>query len=145
MIDLLKRRILTARKNLSNIERDILSVILGECQTLEARSGKISDEEVYNIIRKQIEANKEVLKILPDNFVTKQENIILESLLPQYLTQEQIKQVLMENITMCNELQKEGNEGKAIGLAIKFCKQNNLNVIGNDVKIVVASIRNSHG
>ena len=126
------------------VERDILRLILGEVQTLEAKSGKkIPEEKIESIIRKVIQSNEETISFSPSEKL-EEENKILSSFLPKTLTQDEIEAFFLNSSNAEYELiQSVKSEGQAIGLAIKTLKSNQLKVLGDDVKIVVEKIRNS--
>lgn len=127
-----------AIKARKEVEKTILRVVLGESDKLN--SGKqTTDEQLVKIIRKIIESNNECLASRENN-VLKEENLILETLLPKSLNKEEIQNYLSEvldKILTCK------NEGQAIGLSVKFLKDKSLFADGNLVKEVVLSLRNT--
>lgn len=142
LIDEIKQRIVQAMKNKNEIERDILKLVKGEVQTLETRQNKtLNDEQVSSIVRKLMESNEETIANHTDPSVIeklKQENEILDSLLPVVMTQEEIFQKLDP---ISEAIKSADKEGQAIGMAMKALKSSEMPVLGNDVKEVVLKMR----
>lgn len=119
-------------------QKTTLKVILGEVQ-MKAASKPISEEDCFSIVKKAIKDNEQSLSFLQKNDVRCQklleENELLRTLLPQYLTNEQIRTRLIEASFSCQSL----SEGQAIGKAMGIFKKLGLPVDGNVVKEVVAS------
>ena len=144
MIDLLKKRILEATKSGKTKERDLLKTVLGDIQ-LRSATKEIKEEECVNIVRKFISNNLETIKLCAGRDLQistdglKEENDILETLLPKFLNYDEVMNVLKEQALL--EQITAANEGKAVGLAMKEFKQRGLNVDGNIVKSVVQNLR----
>tara|TARA_B100000941_G_C28170284_1_gene381882 strand:- start:51 stop:488 length:438 start_codon:yes stop_codon:yes gene_type:complete len=142
LIEEIKQRIVQAMKNKNEVERDILKLVKGEVQTLETRQNKtLNDEQVSSIVRKLMESNEETIAGHTDSLVIeklKQENEILDSLLPTVMTQEEILQKLDP---ISEDIKSVDKEGQAIGMAMKALKSAEMPVLGNDVKEVVLKMR----
>jgi len=130
-------------------EKNLLSVILGDISTAEARSGKeISEAEVEKLLRKMVESNSETLLQLkshnraldPQVAVLEREVSLLKSLLPQTLDATAIAKALEPVLA---EIRNAKNDGQATGLAMKHLKALSLNAQGQDVAAVVKQIRTS--
>jgi hypothetical protein len=129
-------------------ERDILKVVLGELQ-LKAASGKVSDETSHNFVKSMIKNNTEkVLAVLklddPRRAGIEEENKVLQSLLPKYLTVDEAETALREATDppgLVEEIQKAKSEGQATGVAMKYLKGHGMNVEGETVKTVVSKLR----
>src|ERR1700730_1414981 len=92
-----------ARRAGNREEKNLLSVILGDISTAEARTGKeVSDAEVEKLLRKMVESNTETLAQLkahhraeePQVAVLEREIALLKSILPQTLDADAIAQAL---------------------------------------------------
>jgi uncharacterized protein len=138
LLESIKKRSLEATKGRRVVERNVLRFVIGEVQLMEIRQKKtLPDEQIATIIRKTIENNKEALSHRPDEKL-EQENRILTELLPSTLSQEEIESVLvvqLESIRAC------GNDGQAMGVAMKHLKSSGVSVLGDDVKAVVSKLR----
>jgi uncharacterized protein YqeY len=169
LIEAIRSQLTTAIKTKDTIRKEILRVILGDLSTLELRSYKLksteapfgkapTDEDIRRVIKKLLEGNNETLKFIDppkDNFAKQTfdkltlENEILLSMLPKTLSREEIKtklQLWLHDDT--GELNEEAgqiirakNDGQATGIAIKYFKENNLEVDGTDVAAVVKELR----
>ena len=144
--DEIKTQIIQAMRDKDVIRKEILRVVLGEFQTIESRDGQISEERCQKVIRKSIENNKEVILIVQkeeDKEKLEKENEILESFLPKLLTKEEILFycIFSNNYEFTEALQKEKNVGKAIGMVMKYFKEQNLPVNGKDVAEVVKEMK----
>ena len=122
------------------VKKSILRVLIGEVDTFEARGKSADNEKIYGIINKIISSNEETLKA-KDNVVLVQENTILRTYLPKYLKEEEIYKIFTDNNEI-DKIKNSDNEGKAIGLAMKFVKSLSLPVLGDDVRKVVLKVRN---
>ncbi len=147
MLDTLKARLTEYRKKGAAVEMGALQVVLGDASTLEARSGKRpTDEEVEKLIRKTLLGNQETLAILEqkglaagDNHAKlKAENAVLQSLLPQTLSVDEIVGQLAE---VADAVRAAKNDGQATGVAMKHLKGKGLRVLGEDVTQAVKRLR----
>jgi uncharacterized protein YqeY len=136
-----------AKRGGNREEKNLLSVILGDIATAEARSGKeLPEAEVEKLLRKMLESNTETLTQLkshnraadPQAAVLEREITFLKSLLPQTLNADAIAQAL-EPVRA--EILNAKNDGQATGLAMKHLKGQSLNAQGQDVAAVVKQIR----
>jgi len=128
-------------------EKNLLSVILGDVATAEARSGKeATDADVEKLLRKMVESNAETVAQLkahgraddPQVAVLEREAAFLKSLLPQTLDVPAIVQAL-EPVKTAIVAAK--NDGQATGVAMKHLKGLSLNVQGQDVSAAVKQLR----
>lgn len=146
LIERLKAQTKDAMKAGRTVERDILRLVVGEAQTLEARNNKVpSDEQVEKIIRKMIEGNQETINLSKNEeswAKLVEENKILEEWLPKTLTQEEIEAFFLNSDgPEFEQIQNAKNDGQAMGMAMKTLKSADQKVLGDDVKAVVAKIR----
>lgn len=143
LTEVIRSQLKVAIKEQNELKKGILRVVLGDLSTSESRSGKkISDEDVKRIIRKIIEGNTETLKFLSTDHLSHakltEENHILNSLLPKSLSRQGIRQALLQ---LEADIKAARNDGMATGLAIKFFRQNLVEVEGTDVSAVVKDMR----
>ena len=128
-------------------EKDLLSVILGDISTAEARSGKdVPDAEVEKLLRKMVEANSETLAQMkahhrgedPHVAVLEREIAFIKTLLPQTLDPAAIVAAL-EPVKA--DIRNAKNDGQATGVAMKHLKSQGLKTLGQDVSAAVQMIR----
>jgi uncharacterized protein YqeY len=143
LIDTLRTKLTEARRSKAEAQKNVLSVVLGEVSTFEARSGKPpGDEEVEKMIRKVILGNTETLGLLEQrgqtNPALQEENALLESLLPKTLTVAEVKAHLA---VILPAIQGAKNDGQATGAAMKHLKAKNVKVLGGTVAAAVKELR----
>lgn len=128
-------------------EKDLLSVILGDVATAEARSGKdVLDADVEKLLRKMVESNGETLAQLkshgraddPRAAVLEREITILKALLPQTLD---VAAILAALEPVRADIAAAKNDGQATGVAMKHLKAHGLKTLGQDVSAAVQAIR----
>jgi uncharacterized protein YqeY len=128
-------------------EKDLLSVILGDIATAEARTGKeLPDAEVEKLLRKMVESNGETLAQLkshqraddPRVAVLEREIAFLKTILPETLDPAAIVQAL-EPVRA--DIIGAKNVGQATGVAMKHLKTLGVKVLGQDVAQAVERIR----
>jgi uncharacterized protein YqeY len=128
-------------------EKNVLSVILGDIATAEARSGKdVADAEVEKLLRKMVESNTETVAQLkahnrgddPQVAVLEKEMALLKSLLPQTLDAAAIVKAL--ELVRADILAAK-NDGQATGVAMKHLKTLGLKALGQDVSTAVQTMR----
>jgi len=128
-------------------EKNVLSVILGDIATAEARGGKdVPDADVEKLLRKMVESNTETVAQLkshnrgddPQVAVLEREMALLKSLLPQTLDAAAIVKAL-EPVRA--DICAANNDGQATGVAMKHLKTLGLKALGQDVSTAVQSIR----
>lgn len=144
LIDDVKSQMLQAMKDKDVLKKEILRVALGELQTQEARTGNsIEDAESEKVLRKLVKSNQETIDASEDQAVIEQlekENAVLLELLPQTLSVEEIEKALEDEK---DQIVNAGNDGQAIGLAVKTLKSKNATVNGSDVATAVRAIRSA--
>lgn len=142
LIDDIKKRIIVAMKAGNKQERDILKVVLGDLQIQETRKGEaLTDAEAQQVVRKVIKGNGEMITAVDDPQVVErmnQEIAILESLLPQSLSVDQIVAALAP---VADAVKAAGNDGQATGVAMKHLKPSGAEVQGKDVAAAVRRLR----
>lgn len=128
-------------------EKNLLSVILGDISTAEARTGKeVPDTDVEKLLRKMVESNTETVTQLkshnrgddPQVAVLEREIALLKSLLPQTLDAAAIVQAL-EPVRA--DILAAKNDGQATGVAMKQLKALGLKALGQDVSAAVQAMR----
>ncbi len=140
-----------AKKAGNREEKNLLSVILGDIATGEARSGKdLPDAEVEKMLRKLMEANAETIAQLkshhrtddPQIAILEREIAVLKSVLPATLDSAAIVKAL-EPVRA--DIVSAKNDGQATGVAMKLLKSQGLKVLGQDVSAAVQAIRTGQG
>ena len=103
-----------ARKKTNKTEYDILTLLLGEIETIMARGSKESPDSIcISTAKKLIKANTETLNLLkdPDGETTGRvqylQNIVLMDLLPEEYSESQIREIIQDSgLTNIGEIMK---------------------------------------
>jgi uncharacterized protein YqeY len=136
-----------ARRAGNREEKNLLSVILGDIATAEARTGKeLPDADVEKLLRKLVESNTETLTQLkshdragePQVAALEREIILLKSILPETLDAAAVAKALEP---VRSEIISAKSDGQATGLAMKHLKGQALNVQGQEVSAAVKQMR----
>jgi uncharacterized protein YqeY len=141
LIDEMRRRMAEAFKAGRVVEKNILRLAVGEVQTLEARGAAVNDEAVAAVVRKLIKSNDETIALGSDeaaSAVLREENAVLQSLLPQTLDVVGIVALLAP---VTEQIRAAGNDGQATGIAMKALKAAGAAVNGKDVTLAVKQLR----
>ena len=135
-------------------ERNLLKVVLGAYQQ-KASSGKVTDEQGLAIVKAMVGTNNEMLygnatksppvepifaKDDPRRAPYLEENRLLMSLLPKYLTSEEISAALTA-ADLVEQVKSAKSEGQATGVAMKHFTSGKIPVEGETVKAVVQKLR----
>jgi uncharacterized protein YqeY len=145
--DTVRARFEEAKRAGQREEKNLLSVILGDIATAEARTGKdMADADVEKVLRKMVESNAETLKQLkahgradePQAAALEREIGLLKTLLPQTLDVAAIVQALAP---VRADIVSAKNDGQATGVAMKHLKSQSRNAQGQDVAAAVKQIR----
>lgn len=124
-------------------EKDILKVVLGDIQQ-KAAGGTITEEQGHALVKKLVKGNEETLGHLKADDARRpqyvEENAILATLLPSYLTAEQVTAELT-SAGVVEQVKAAKNEGQATGVAMKHLKGKGLAVEGDEVKKAVTALR----
>lgn len=144
LIETIHKDMLSAMKAKSEIRKNILKLLLGEVQTVEARSKKdLPDQEVFSLIKSIINNNgitleKTVAETARNNLI--EEISVLQSYIPKTLTVDEIKNFIDDQVIL--QIKEAKSDGQAVGLVIKFLKtKTECSVDGNDVKQLVVELR----
>ena len=116
----------------------LLSVVVGEAQSLKFTKGRttdVQDEEVIKIIRKLVEDNELLIKNGKTELI--KENEILATLLPQMASIGEIRVALQP---VANEIKAAKSEGQARGIAIKYLKSQDVKADNKDVMVITAEL-----
>jgi uncharacterized protein YqeY len=141
LVDEIKQRLKAAMKAKNVVEREILRVALGEIQTIEARTGSMSDAEAAGILKKLVKSNQEThaaSENAEQRATLEQENAVLESLLPKTLS---VDAIVGELTPAFVQIKAAANDGQATGVAMKHLKATGASVTGKDVAEAVKRIR----
>lgn len=138
----IKARMMAAMKARKVVEKEILSVALGEIQTEQARSGEaMGDEGVEKILRKLVKSNRETIALTEDEArrtTLTEEVAVLETLLPQTLDESQIIAALAP---VAEAIKAAAADGPATGMAMKHLKTEGAAVDGKTVALAVKKMR----
>ncbi len=144
LVDEIKAQLTEAMRNKDTRRRDLLRVVMGELQTVSSRTGKsLDDEQAQQVVRKIAKSVQEMIDVSdrPEAVEqAKQELAILESLLPKTLSMEEIVTALEP---VKDAILGAGNDGQAIGIAMKHLKSTGAAVEGRTVGEAVRSLRAS--
>lgn len=146
LVTTLKQKAFEAAKEKKEVEKNILRFVLGEVQNKEMKQKIIlSDDDVVSLIRKVVDKNHETLSYVKENQNQEikdklnLENEILNQFIPKTLScDEIIKSLDQETVKL---IKNAKNDGQSMGLAMKFFKSSEHNVLGIDVKEAVSKIR----
>jgi len=141
LVDEIKQRLKAAMKAQNVVEREILRVALGEIQTIEARTGSMSDGEAAAIVKKLVKSNQEThaaSENAEQRATLEQENAVLEALLPKTLN---VDAIIGELTAALVQIKAAANDGQATGVAMKHLKATGAAVTGKDVAEAVKRIR----
>lgn len=141
----MKARLIQAMKANNEFEKNILRVALSQVESIQsAGTGTLDEKQVESILRKVKQNNVEFLATYAGKYSDAQkqkleeENKILDQLLPELLTLDEIYQHLQGIVS---ELKAVPKDGIAVGMAVKLFAKANLKASGNDIKTVVEKIR----
>lgn len=132
MLENLRKLLKEARKAGNKIHMKLLQCIIAEADLLVARNGKVNEQEIENIVLKFIKNNNETIAIISRPYI--EENQYMESLIPKFLTKDEIKAALAN----ADVLGK--NAGQATGIAVKYLKDLGLKAQGKDVSEAIKEI-----
>ena len=138
LIDQVKQQMFRAIKAGNVTEKEILRTAIGEV----TRTGdEATDERVLQVLRKLVKSNQETLGAITDaaQRATLQEEIaILETLLPQSLSAEKIRELLEP---VAAQIRAATGPGPAMGIAMKFLKAQGAIVETRDVQSALDGLR----
>lgn len=114
MLNKIKENRVLARKKTDKTEYDILTLLLGEVETIMARgSNEPSDSICISTTKKLIKSNTETLNLLKDlgsettGRIQHLQNIILTDLLPGEYSESQIREIIQDSeLTNIGEIMK---------------------------------------
>lgn len=114
MLNKIKEKRAIARKKTNKIEYDILTLLLGEVETILTRGSKESSDSICtSTAKKLIKTNTETLNLLNDpngettGRVQYLQNIILMDILPEEYTESQIRDIILDSgLTNIGEIMK---------------------------------------
>lgn len=119
--------------------RNLLKVVLGEIQN-QPPNKTVTDQDCYGIVKKMIKANDENIALLSDTDSRKEqyqkENVLLNSLLPRYWSEQDIRNWIQDEKIDVNAFP---SEGAVIGLCMSKLKGEA--VEGSMVKRIIGEMR----
>ena len=148
--DELRSKLTQAMKGKDEQAKNLLRLVIGEVDTVDARQGKCADEaadtqRIAGVIKKIMEGNAETIrqigKILdPRVHQLIQENSYLKQLLPPTLSDEELRPILAE---VADNIKSAKNEGQATGIAMKHLKTKG--VANAESSMVIALVKELRG
>ena len=142
LTDRIRDRVRQAMRSGDTVEKNILRVALGEIQSEEIRRGTtLGEEAVTAMLRKLVKSNQDTLAAGPTEerrAILEREVLILQELLPQTLSLEEI-QAALEPVR--EAILGAGGDGQATGVAMKHLKSEGASVTGKDVSMAVGAMR----
>ena len=122
-------------------ERDVFKVVLGE---IERSVKTLTDEQCYTVVKSMIATNTSNLALFKEGDERKaaveEENRVLQTLLPNYLSVQQILDVIGED-GLEDKIKAAKDSGVATGVVMGHLKKKGLPVTGNEVKQAVEKVR----
>jgi uncharacterized protein YqeY len=140
--DLIRKDLMQASKDKNVLAKNILSLALGEIQTVEARGKTLTEKDKQDIIFKLVKSNTQTFNQLPfgdqRGIDLQLENELLKQYLPKTLSR-------VETLTLMDSVDTSSckTSGQAIGLVMKYAKTNNLPVDNVLVKELVEDLFNA--
>lgn len=138
----IKTRMIAAMKAKNTLERDVMKVALGDLQMDATRKGEpLTEAEELKVLKSMVKGMNETIEAAPDSDNAQkvvQEKAILEALLPQTLSAEQIAEALAP---VADAIAGAPNDGAATGVAMKHLKASGAAVDGKDVAQAVRAMR----
>lgn len=149
VIDEINKAIKSSIKNENHIlvrNRAFLRLIKGEIESMQMRQAKpLTEDQHINVLKKLLKANEETITHLPIGdsriSVLQEENLILGDFIPETLSGEKLKEILTQKQ---DEILAAKSSGQAVGVCMKFLKEQGVIVDGNQVKLLVESIRSQN-
>jgi uncharacterized protein YqeY len=136
MLESIKQDIINAMKSKEEVRKNILRLLLSECNLADVRGQKVN---VENIAKKLIKSNLETLSICTDEDTIARLNTeisILEEYLPPKLTGEELVRVVSDYEDL---ILNTKNDGAAVGVVMSKLKS--FTVQPDEVKNIVHGIR----
>lgn len=139
--DLIRKDLMQASKDKNVLAKNILSLALGEIQTVEARGKVLTEKDKQDIISKLVKSNTQTSNQLQDGDQRKidlvLENELLQQYLPKTLSREETSALIASVDTSASK-----TSGQAIGLVMKCAKLNDIPVDNAVVKELVENLFN---
>jgi hypothetical protein len=117
-----KQKMMAAMKAGKVVEKEALRTAIGDITTLAARENRdATAADVEAVVRKMVKSVKETLKLAPEDRKAEltEELAVLEALLPQTLSVEEIVKALAP---VAEAVRAAKNDGQATGVAMKHLK-----------------------
>ena len=144
LLETIKKQVLEAMKAKDTLARDVLRVVQGDIEMHHTRTGEhMSDDAAQKVVRKLIKSNQETIEHTKDPAGVEKLNkeiAILDALLPRTLSVAELIIVLGPAV---DDIKAAGNDGQAMGAAMKHLKPQGLAVEGKDVSAAVKQIRSA--
>jgi uncharacterized protein len=144
LLENIRAELTKAMKLRDEARKSVLRMVIGDA----GQANAVTDSDIQNIMRKMIERNQETIVYLEDRDdqkridTLKKEISILQGFLPRMLSHHEIRSSLAPIVA---QMQACSKEGIAIGMAMKYLKENGAQVDGKDVREVVLGFRKEDG
>jgi uncharacterized protein len=137
LIDDLKKRMFEAMKSKNIVEKEIIRTAIGE---ITATGETADDARVVAVLRKLVKSNEETLRLSQGDArqTLEQELVVLRGFLPPTLSAEQVVELLAP---VADQVRAAGNDGQAMGVAMKHLKAQEANAESSAVKAAVTALR----
>ena len=160
LVETIKVQLLEARKAKNELAKGVLSVVLGDIQTLEgskSQKGDVTEGQAEKIVQKMINSNEETMSEIRKMLAKEprplfdpevaakfgkleSENEILAKLLPKACSREEMKNHL---IPLVEQLKAAKSDGQATGVAMKLLAGLEGSKDGKIVGEIVKELRNA--
>ncbi len=142
IVEEIRKRRNAALKARDTVAKDVLSVALGDIDTIAARASRdATDEECLQVLRKLVKSNEETRANTVGEeakLVLTQEIAIITELLPKTLGVEELVAALAP---VAADIRAAANPGQATGVAMKHLKSIGASVDGKLVAQAVGQLR----
>jgi len=129
-----------------SFERDVLKTVLGEIQTLKARTGKMDDDRVINVFKKFKQGVLDTIKIMEAGGIEEHpeeldfEIDIYDKYIPKTMPIEDIVSYIKGNDADDSVINAK-SDGQATGMAMKLLRMYKVPTDGKDVAEAVKMLR----
>lgn len=142
LVEEIRKRRNAALKARDTVAKDVLSVALGDIDTIAARASRdATDDECLQVLRKLVKSNEETRANTVDEAgkqILTQEIAILTELLPRTLG---VPELIAALEPVAADVRAAANPGQATGVAMKHLKSIGASVDGKLVAQAVGQLR----
>jgi uncharacterized protein YqeY len=139
MINKLKEKRIRAMKDRDIVAKGLYDTILGEVQLRESKGEKLNDDKIIKVILKMKESCK--LMMSAGDSCASYEIELCDSLLPEMLTHEDIRSIIIENTELMKDILDSPNCMKLMPRVKDVLKETEKVFNGKDVSEVLKEIK----